>query len=345
MYRAAELTNHDQKADRSPKSSRPHRRRLGRLLFLTLAVLLAALLAACGRDVTIIGILEVDLSAPMEETRTGFLEALRDVGYKAGEDARFLRRNAEVREQPLEELARELLVDQEAVLLLALSAEALQAAVEADGGAPIIFAMTGNPFAVQAKASPSAWAKVTGAVAPAPDLETVELVRRLLPQTKRFGILFDPSEADSVLSGGRALGAARESGLVAVVLPAGATSGEVAIATQSLLADGVQAIYVTPSTFLEEEFSTIVDGANAAGVPVFGTSGKLTEKGAVASYEVDWEDNGRRAGSLARRVLAGEDVAHVPISTEAVYELTVNLKIAGRLGIDVPDDLLTEAEE
>ena len=335
--------NDDLKGDRSPKGTRPRLRLLGRPLFFTSALLLAALLAACGRDVTIIGILEVDLSAPMEETRTGFLEMLRDSGYEAGENARFLRRNAEVREQPLNELARELFVDEEAVLLLALSTEALQAAVEADGGAPIIFAMTGNPFAVQAKASPAAWAKVTGAIAPAPDVETVELVRRLLPQTKRFGILFDPSEPDSVLSGGRALSAAKESGLTAVALAAGATSGEVAAATQSLLADGVQAIYVTPSASLEQEFSTIVDGANAAGVPVFGTSRKFTEKGALASYEVDRGDNGRRAGELARRVLAGEDIATVRISSEAAYSLSVNREVAGRLGIDVPDDIVAGA--
>ena len=295
----------------------PLRRRS--LLALLPALLLSVLLAACGRDVTIVGILEAELSRPMEKTRTGFLEALRDAGYKAGENTRFIRRNAEVREQPLDELAAELFMDEEVALLLALSTQALKASLSVDADTPIIFAMSGNPFAAQAEVSPAAWARVSGAVAPSPDSQTVALVQRLLPQARRLGILFSPSEPDSLLSSQLAQDAAGEGGL-AVIATAVAAPSEVAAATQSLIAEGAQAIYVTPSAILEEEFSSIVEGADDAGVPVFATSGRLTDKGALASYEVDWEDNGRRAAALALRVLQGEPVSTLPIDTGVVYQ-------------------------
>lgn len=333
-------------------ATRPHPGRPllpGPFSILSLAVILSLLLAACGRDVTVIGILEVQVSDPMEETRTGFLETLLDGGYKAGENARFLRRNADIRDKPLQELAQASYRDDEVALLLALSTEALGAALSAPEDSsvvidtPIVFAMSGDPAAVQAAVAPEKWARVTGAAALPPEASVIRLVGRLLPEITTLGILFVSSEPDSIFSKTQAVDAATEAGLGVTAMSVEMTVG-VAASTRQLLAAGAEALYVTPSNLLAEEFTVVMQIADEAGVPVFTTREKLTRKGALASYEVDYGENGRRAGQLALKVLNGESPARLPVSVETVYRLSINAKTADRLGISLPADVVAEAD-
>ncbi|MCH8283543.1 MAG: hypothetical protein IIC20_03085, partial [Chloroflexi bacterium] len=117
-------------------------RRVALLLF---AIALALLAAGC-RDVDfVVGILEPDEGDAVEEARTGFLEALSDAGFKAGENARFLRRNAEFRDEPLQKLARDLIENEEVDYLFAIGTPALQAAI---GGAIIEPVDAGNELTI-----------------------------------------------------------------------------------------------------------------------------------------------------------------------------------------------------
>ena len=241
----------------------------------------------------------------MEETRTGFLETLLDGGYKAGENARFLRRNADIRDKPLQELAQAFYRDDEVALLLALSTEALGAALSAPEDSsvvidtPIVFAMSGDPAAVQAAVAPEKWARVTGAAALPPEASVIRLVGRLLPEITTLGILFVSSEPDSIFSKTQAVDAATEAGLGVTAMSVEMTVG-VAASTRQLLAAGAEALYVTPSNLLAEEFTVVMQIADEAGVPVFTTREKLTRKGALASYEVDYGGErppGRAAGA------------------------------------------------
>ena len=317
---------------------RPSRKLPGAFLF-PLALAATLIFSACSPDVTVVGILEVDLSTSMEETRTGFLEALLGAGYKAGETARFVRRNEEVREQPLGELAEELTADEDAVLVFVLSTEALAAAATASTDTPIVFAMSGNPLAVLGEPMP---ANVTGAIAAPPDRELVGLIRQLLPRAVALGIVFNPNEPDSVLSSETAAEEATASGLSAVLAPV-SEEGSAGDASTRLVAQGVDAVYVTASALLERAFADIAEAAST--VPIFATGAGLTNDGALASYEVDREDNGRRAGKLAVRVLAGEAPATIGITSQAVYTLSINLGAAERLGLAVPDDIRASADQ
>jgi putative ABC transport system substrate-binding protein len=53
----------------------------------------------------------------------------------------------------------------------------------------------------------------------------------------------------------------------------------------------------------------------------------------------------RRAASYIDRVLRGEKVGDLPFQQPTSYQLTLNLKAAKALGLDVPDSLLASANE
>jgi len=71
----------------------------------------------------------------------------------------------------------------------------------------------------------------------------------------------------------------------------------------------------------------------------------FAEVGGLMSYGNDALDNYRRSAIYVDRVLKGEKPADLPVQVPTKYELVINQKTAKTLGLTVPDNLLTIADE
>jgi putative ABC transport system substrate-binding protein len=71
----------------------------------------------------------------------------------------------------------------------------------------------------------------------------------------------------------------------------------------------------------------------------------FTALGGLLSYGIDLADNFRRSATYVDRILRGEKPADLPVQAPTKYVLTINLKTAKALGLEVPFHLQQLADE
>lgn len=112
-----------------------------RPLLLTGALALTLLIVgACQQKVVVIGIAEPDQSASTLSMRDGFLEVLKEGGYKAGENLRVQRRDSAFRKQSQQQSVTELIDQEHSELVYVMGQDGLEAALAAKATVPVVFA-------------------------------------------------------------------------------------------------------------------------------------------------------------------------------------------------------------
>ena len=219
-------------------------------------------------------------------------------------------------------------VDAKAAVIVTLQDATLQAAVQRVKTVPIIFHVLSDPFAAGAGTSDSNHLpNVTGVYSPGfgdpEQSKRVELIRRMVPKTRRIGILFSPGEALSVSLKDKMVATAKKAGVDAVAVPINNVN-EGTEATTALVGKKVDAIEIYGNA-AHSAFESVIQVARASKIPVFSPSPFEVLKGATAAFYPDFQEGGVVAGKMIARVLKGESPAGIPF-----YRVTTSkTKMAG----------------
>jgi putative tryptophan/tyrosine transport system substrate-binding protein len=288
----------------------------------------------------------------LDDGLTGAVEALKDRGYADGGRMVLSKYNAQGDVSTGNAIAKEV-TSSNFDLIVSFSTVSLQTIANANRFATPprhhVFALVSDPYAVGVGVSRenhmSHPAYMTGVGSMAPVQDAFETARRMLPSLKRVGLVWDPSEANSVVTTTLARKICASMG-IALIEATAENSTAIGDATASLTSRGVEAIWVSPDLIASHGLELIVSKARMARIPVFssvpfsGVSGTLFELGA------DYLAIGRVAGNLAADVLDGRDPRAIPV--ENVVPVTFKLNKRALKGLrenwTVSNDMVEKAD-
>ncbi len=226
----------------------------------------------------------------------------------------------------------------DAALVLAVGLKAAMAAKLEIVDTPVIYVMVLDPSKHDLTAP-----NMTGILLEVPLDRQLGTIQSLLPGQRRVGVLYDPSKTSAVVEEARRQAKANGLELVAAQV---ASEKDVPASLRTLLPT-VGALWLVPdSTVLtDESLRFILNTALDQKVPVIGFSPEFVRSGALLSLSVNYGDIGRQAGNLARRILDGRVSLPLKAVPAERIKMTLNLKTARFLGIDIPKEIEARADE
>jgi putative tryptophan/tyrosine transport system substrate-binding protein len=287
----------------------------------------------------------------LDEGLTGVLTGLKDRGYSDGARIILSRYNAQGDISTGNAIAKEV-TSSNFDLILSLSTVSLQTIANANRFATPprrhVFALVSDPYAVGVGVSRENHLVhppyMTGLGSMAPVQDAFEVARAMLPSLKRVGLVWDPSEANSVVTTTLARHVCASMGLTLVEANA-ENSTAIGDAAAALLSRRVQAIWISPDLIASHGLDLIVSKAKIARIPVFTSIPKGGGSGALFELGADYEEIGRVAGDLAADVLDGRDPKVIPVENIIPVRLQINkLALKGlHENWKISDDLLQRA--
>lgn len=315
------------------------------------AMVMTAALCSCtgtatngGAEVYKVGVTQISDHPSLDNCREGFIEGLEQEGYIEGENLEIDFQSAQDVPAAASQIAQNFAsTGKDLVCGIATpSAQALYT-VCYEKNIPVIFNAVSDPVAAKlAKSETEAMDGITGVSDALPVADQLALIRAILPDAKTIGILYTTSEANSVSTLETYKKLAGEYGFEIVEAGVGAKA-EIPQAADILLSK-VDCISNMTDNAVVASLSVVLEKANAAKIPVFGSEEEQVKNGCVASAGLDYFTLGVQAGKMAARVLGGEDVSAIPYETLKESKITVNPTVAEALGITIPDDVAANAE-
>ena len=228
-------------------------------------------------------------------------------------------------------------------LILGVATPTSQAVVKAITDTPVVFTAVTDPVGaglVTDAAAPSA--NVTGVSDMLPMAPTMELIKQVVPNAKKLGVLYNAGESNSVFLIEEQKKAADAAG-IEIVEATASNSSEVKAAADSLVGR-VDAISVLTDNTVVSALESVVKVAQENKIPLIAGDTDSVERGAVAAYAFDYKDLGVQTGKMAAEILQGKPVKDLPVQYAENLQLSVNEDAAKATGITLPAELVDKAQ-
>jgi putative ABC transport system substrate-binding protein len=127
---------------------------------------------------------------------------------------------------------------------------------------------------------------------------------------------------------------------VEIASPDGFASG-----FEAAIAGGAEALVMLGDAMFWNHRGRMVALAAKSGLPAIYPEREFAVAGGLLAYGPNVADNFRRAAGYVDKILKGAKPADLPIQQPTRFELVVNLKTAGALGLTIPPSILARADE
>jgi len=275
-----------------------------------------------------------------------FLNRLRDLGYIDGQNIEIVTRYADSNTARLPALADELIKLQPNVIL-AFDPPAAVAARKATASIPIVAAILNDPLQLGLIASYARpGGNVTGILSQVEGLpgKQVEIAQELVPAITAIGVLVNPSNPTNAFQW-REIEAAGAAKAIKIIAAESQSKGDLDTALRFLRNAEVRAVIILRDAMFVSERRHIAELATTMRLPTIGSQSSYAEAGGLLSYGIDNLENHRRAADFVQKILKGATPADLPVEFPTKLFMSINMKTAKALGLEVPWQLQQLADK
>ncbi len=277
----------------------------------------------------------------LDSVKDGVLEVLNESEHSIDSGLKWEFQTAQGNTAIAAQIARKF-VGESPDVIVAIATPSAQAVVAATKSVPVVFSAVTDPVAAQlVPSSDPSGTNVTG-VSDALELEKqIELIKQIVPDAKKVGIVYNPGEANSVVVVERLRELLPESDLSLVEATAARTV-DVGAAARSLVGK-VDVIYTNTDNNVVSAYESLVKVGNDAKIPLIASDTDSVSRGAIAALGVNYKDLGRQTGEIVVRILNGEKPGDIAYQISEKLELHLNPSAAIKQGVELSEELIESA--
>jgi len=269
-------------------------------------------------------------SAPYMAVLEGFQGFLRDQAVQADYQV------MQVKEGGDKQLAGKI-DQQDATLIYCIGSVACDFSQQLTPRRPILASMVMTADAIPADA------QATGIFLSYYPETQLRWLKKLFPQYRRVGILYNPEENQAEID--RAKGAAKQLGLEIVAKPVHIPK-ELPSALKSLLRE-IDILWALPDRVVlaPQTAKEVLLTSFRNRIPVIGASMPWVKGGALYALDWDYTDMGVQAAAMALKLIRGTPINKIPLEEPRTVAYTLNLKTAKHMKLDIPAEVARGAKD
>lgn len=213
-------------------------------------------------------------------------------------------------------------------LVLAIGSNALKLAKKHLKKTPVIFTMVLKPGKMPGN--------VTGVSMTLPAKTHLIGLKLIAPKVKSVGIVFNPKH-----SGKRVDQFKKVAGKLGLkIVSVAANSKKEAFSAIKLLAGRVDSLWMVMDQDVVANFNLLQSLSTKEKVPLATFSYKYVEMGALVALAPKFEDLGKQAGQLAKKLLSGVPPKKLGVVSPTNFYYSINVNTALKIGVGVPPEVL-----
>jgi ABC-type uncharacterized transport system substrate-binding protein len=281
-----------------------------------------------------------------KEFLVAFRQGLSETGHVEGRNLIVEYRWAEGHYEQLPTLAAELVRKGVSVIATTGGTQTARAALAATSTIPIVFTSGSDPVKdglVKSLNRPGGNATGSHVFTASLGPKRLELLRELVPKAGTVGFLVNPRSQIADIQVTEILEAARTFGQQVNVLNA-STAEEIEQAFVGFGQRGAGALLMSADLLFQVQRDQLVALAAHHSLPVMYEWPEFVRAGGLISYSTFRTDAFLQSGIYVGRILNGAKPADLPVDQSTRFELTINLKTAKALDLEIPAKLLALAD-
>ena len=303
-----------------------------------------------GRRLPRVAVFQFAAAGAQDETVQGLDDALSHAGLVDGKNIRISHFNALGDMATANTIAKQV-TDSDYDIVITLATPVLQAVANnnKNGKTIQVFGLVADPFIAGVGLNRDRpWdhpPHMAGYGTYLPVEDSFRLARQFFPALESIGVVWNPSEANSLSYLKRARAAGRDQGIRIIEAPV-ENSAEVLEAGHSLIARGAQSIWAGGDSTVNVALDSLIRLAQEARIPIFSIIPADPKRGTLFDLGADFYQIGYKTAELAIKTLRGADPKTIPIENYAPKKLVVNeLALAGlRDPWRLPKDIRASAD-